>query len=106
MPKIMQMSLMQLAGVPVPKWEIIRPDHTLDDSEWGPLIIIKPGGGVLSSYARGVELKRTADVCYRPPAEFEALHRAQFDAVAPATPVGFRGMKKSTVTNELTRHAS
>jgi putative transposase len=34
---------------------------------------------------------------YRPPAEFETLHRAQLDAIASLSAVGFEGMKRSSV---------
>jgi hypothetical protein len=73
-PKLEQMVKMKRAGIPVPKWTVIKPNTKLSAAEWGPLVIVKPSIGSLSI---GVELRITEEVRYRLPMSYPPNHPAR-----------------------------
>jgi len=57
--KLAEMEMLAKAGVPILRTEKIVPDIVLDESEWGPFVVVKPDttfGG------KGVRLERTKEV--------------------------------------------
>jgi hypothetical protein len=73
MSKLTEMQRLMAAGLPVPKFEEIRPQTVLSQQEYGRHVIVKPGHE-LASWGQGVELRRTEDVRYRPPSDYPAGH--------------------------------
>lgn len=71
LPKSEQYRRYRAAGIPVPDWEVIGPDTSLDPSHWGDYVIVKPD---LARKAAGIVIKRTRRVRYQPPESFEEDH--------------------------------
>jgi len=63
-PKSEQYERLERLGLPVPKWEAVRPETALDAGNWGPYVVVKPDLG-----RKGAEIfiKRTGRVRYRAP---------------------------------------
>jgi hypothetical protein len=57
--KTEQMRRLEAAGLPVPDWELLDPDTTIDPARWGPFTILKPAFG---TFGKGILLVRTCDV--------------------------------------------
>lgn len=64
-PKSEQYRRLEGLGVPVPRWDLILPEASLDPQDWGPYVLVKPDLG-----RKGAEIfiKRTGRVRYRAPA--------------------------------------
>jgi hypothetical protein len=73
MSKLIEMRRLADAGIPVPKFEAIRPDTKLLEADYGPYVVVKPSFE-LASWGQGVELRRTVDVRYRPPEDYPQDH--------------------------------
>lgn len=65
LPKHVELAKLEAAGIPVPRWERIRPDTRLDPDEWGPYVVVKP---TRSACGVDVRIRRTRRVRYEPPA--------------------------------------
>ncbi len=78
MPKVEQLRRLKAAGVPVPKWALLRPDQTFDAKGWSGHVVIKPADG-LSSDGAGIRVLAA-----------ETLHGQSMRAFAPGT-VGSTG---------------
>ena len=78
MPKLAQMQLMRRVGIPVPDWELILPESRLQARDWGELVVVKPTGSLLASYARGVELRLTESVEFRPLDSYPEDHPGRY----------------------------
>jgi hypothetical protein len=74
MPKVDQMKVLQRAGIPVPKWTVLRPDTRLAVSEWGPVVILKPAAWRFASGGKGISLMRTEKVKFRERSSFPEGH--------------------------------
>lgn len=59
------------AGVPIPRWEIIRPETRLDPASWGPYVVEKPAMGVRGA---NVRIRKTSRVRYVAPSDYPASH--------------------------------
>lgn len=73
MSKLIEMRRLAEAGLPVPRFEAIRPETKLSEADFGRYVVIKPSYE-LASWGQGVELHRTAEVRYRPPEDYPADH--------------------------------
>jgi hypothetical protein len=73
MPKLTEMRRLAAAGMPIPRFEEIRPETILSTDVYGPYVVVKPSHH-LASWGQGVELRRTADARYRSPSEYPAGH--------------------------------
>ena len=73
MSKLIEMRRLSEAGIPVPHFEEIRPETVLSPDVYGPYVIVKPSYE-LASWGQGVELRRTEEVKYRPPADYSEEH--------------------------------
>jgi len=62
---------MDAAGIPVPRWEIIKPSTKLDPVVWGPYVVEKPSVGRVGAYVR---IRRTSRLGYTPPEELPLEH--------------------------------
>jgi hypothetical protein len=78
MPKLLQMQLMSEVGIPVPDWALVQPESRFQTADWGELVVVKPTGRVLASYARGVELQLTEKVEFRPPSSYPEDHPGHY----------------------------
>jgi hypothetical protein len=78
MPKLMQMQLLRAVGIPVPDWALIQPESSFNKTDWGDLLVVKPTGALLASYARGVELQLTEQVQFRPPSSYSKNHPGHY----------------------------
>jgi hypothetical protein len=78
MPKLLQMQLLRAVGIPVPDWALIQPESRFSKTDWGDLLVVKPTGALLASYARGVELQLTKQVQFRPPASYPENHPGHY----------------------------
>jgi hypothetical protein len=78
MPKLLQMQLMRRIGVPVPDWALVEPESRFQAADWGKLVVVKPTGNLLASYARGVELKLTENVEFLPLASYPKTHPGHY----------------------------
>ena len=76
MSKLEEMETLVRGGLPVPRFEEIRPETVLSEEVYGPFTVVKPSHA-LASWGQGIELMRTRDVRYRPPATFPADHPAR-----------------------------
>ena len=56
--KFKEIEALQRAGLPVPESKLLKPDIVIDESEWGPLTVIKPNKG---GQGIGVRLIMTKD---------------------------------------------
>jgi hypothetical protein len=63
-PKIEEVRRLQMAGLPVPRTEILTPTLRLDPAEWGEFVILKPTDIGTSSHGRGIQMMRTSRVRY------------------------------------------
>lgn len=72
--KIEEMQRMEAAGLPVPRWTVIEPETRLDESEWGPAVIVKPAFG---GQNRDINLVPTGSVRYQKPDTFPENHRGR-----------------------------
>jgi hypothetical protein len=72
------MELMRKAGIPVPDWAPIVPDSRFKAVDWGPLVVVKPTGNYLTSYARGVELRITEELEFCPPESYPDDHPGHY----------------------------
>jgi len=61
LPKLEELELFAKAGFPVPRTKKIMPETVLDESEWGPFVVVKPNEG---RGGRDIRLRRTKDVRY------------------------------------------
>ena len=77
-PKPIQMKLMAAQGIAVPDWQLITPESRFRPDEWGEVAVVKPGGYMLASYARGVELTLTEAITYCPPETFAEDHPGRY----------------------------
>jgi hypothetical protein len=73
MSKLEEMGRLAAAGVPIPAFEAITPETSLDPERFGDLVIVKPSYD-LASWGRGIELMRREQVRYRPPEAFPPDH--------------------------------
>lgn len=69
-----QKARLAAAGLPVPKGAVLEPGLELDPDVWGPFVILKPLDRELSHSGRGVSLRRTENVRYRPPEDYPHDH--------------------------------
>jgi hypothetical protein len=73
--KMEEVRLLQAAGVPVPRTELLTPDILpLDPAVWGEFVIVKPTDLATSSAGRGFHLMRTHRVRYLKPSEYPPDH--------------------------------
>ena len=61
--KTRQMSALAEHGIPVPKTRLLTPGFVADPEEWGDIVLVKPALPV-STFGNGVNLVRTAQLCY------------------------------------------
>jgi hypothetical protein len=73
-PKWDEVRLLQAAGLPVPKTELLRPGIKLDPAEWGEFVIVKPTDLGTSSLGLGIQLMRSHRVRYIAPQDYPAGH--------------------------------
>ena len=73
MSKLEEMRRLTAAGLPVPKFEEIRPQTVLSCEDYGPYVVVKPSDE-LASWGAGIELRRTEEVRYRAPDEYPEGH--------------------------------
>jgi hypothetical protein len=73
-PKLEQLRLLSLAGVPAPRTTVLRPETRLDPAEWGEFVIVKPTDLASSSHGNGIQLMRTSRVRYTSPRDYPADH--------------------------------
>jgi hypothetical protein len=73
-PKIEQLRLLSLSGVPVPRTTVLRPETRLDPQDWGEFVILKPTDLASSSHGNGIQLMRTNRVRYARPQDYPADH--------------------------------
>lgn len=73
MSKVDEMRALAVAGLPVPRFEVIEPGTRLSPDLYGPYVVIKPSYA-FASWGQGVELRRTETVRYRPPDAFPDWH--------------------------------
>jgi hypothetical protein len=69
--KVQEMRALEAAGIPVPRWEVIRPETKLDPQSWGPYVVVKPSNAKRGAYVR---VTRTRRVAYVRPEDHEAGH--------------------------------
>jgi len=72
MSKVEELQRLSAAGMPVPKWQELKPDVAIRPEEWGPYVIEKPLYG-----ARGanIRIRRTTRAGYIPPQALDPDHR-------------------------------
>jgi hypothetical protein len=73
-PKLEEVRRLQLAGLPVPRTEILTPGLKLDPADWGEFVIVKPTDIGTSSHGRGIQMMRTSRVTYTAPKDYPADH--------------------------------
>ncbi len=73
MSKLVEMRRLAEAGMPVPRFEEIRPETNLSEADYGRHVVVKPSYE-LASWGQGIELRRTAEIRYRPPEEYPEGH--------------------------------
>ena len=73
-PKTEQMSLLDRAGIPVPKIALVTPELQLSDPDWGEFIVRKPISPGFTSHGEGVELIRAASYRYQDPSTYPDGH--------------------------------
>jgi hypothetical protein len=73
-PKLEEVRRLQMAGLPVPRTELLTPSLKLDPAEWGDVVIVKPTDIGTSSHGRGIQLMRTSRVRYIAPKDYPAGH--------------------------------
>lgn len=73
-PKPDQMRRLGAAGLPVLKSAVLTPELTLEDPNWGELVVLKPLALGYSSHGLGVSVQRRARVRYRAPQDYPADH--------------------------------
>jgi hypothetical protein len=73
MSKLKEMQRLAAAGLPVPKFEEIRPETVLRVADYGPYVVVKPSDE-LASWGAGIELRRTDEVRYRAPEDYPEGH--------------------------------
>jgi hypothetical protein len=73
MSKLKEMQRLAAAGLPVPKFEEIRPGAVLSVEDFGPFVVVKPSDA-FASWGQGIELRRTREVQYRAPDDFPEGH--------------------------------
>jgi hypothetical protein len=73
-PKIEEVRRLQLAGLPVPRTEILTPELKLDPADWGEFVIVKPTDIATSSHGLGIKLMRTSRVRYIAPRDYPQGH--------------------------------
>jgi hypothetical protein len=71
--KMIQATLLERAGLPVPPATILKPDTKLDPAVFGDFVILKPFEGH-QSRGEGVQLMRTERVRYMAPEEYPEGH--------------------------------
>lgn len=76
--KIAENLLLQNAGLPVPKFEVISRETALDPAIWGPYVVVKPDRGMRGAY---VWIHRTGRVRYKDPSEFRTDHPGRSGAM-------------------------
>ena len=67
-----RVAALAVAGLPVPKFEEIRPETVLSVEDYGPHVVVKPSDA-FASWGQGIELRRTHDVRYRAPDDYQNL---------------------------------
>jgi hypothetical protein len=78
LPKVLQMQLIRRVGIPVPDWALIQPESRFRAAEWGEVVVVKPTGRMLASYARGIELQLTENVRFQPPESYPEAHPGRY----------------------------
>jgi hypothetical protein len=73
-----ELAALAAAGIPVPRWELIRPGTQLDPDQWGPYVVVKP---TRSANGVGVRIRRTTRVRWAPPEAGAAEPRKGEDAL-------------------------
>lgn len=73
-PKLEEVRRLELAGLPVPRTEILTPDMKLDPADWGEFVIVKPTDIGTSSHGLGIQLMRTHRVRYIAPRDYPPGH--------------------------------
>jgi hypothetical protein len=73
MSKIDEMRRLAAAGLPIPSFEVIKPNTQLSPDNYGPFVLVKPSYS-FASFGQGMELCRTSGLRYRAPAEFPEWH--------------------------------
>jgi hypothetical protein len=76
--KIAENLLLQNAGLPVPKFEVISRETVLDPAVWGPYVVVKPDRGMRGAY---VWVHRTGRVRYKDPSELRKGHPGRSGAM-------------------------
>jgi len=71
MSKIAELSALDAAGLPVPRWTEIVPETKLDPAAWGPYVVVKPSHGMRGAFVR---IARTGRVRYIAPADHPEDH--------------------------------
>lgn len=69
--KIEESRRLDEAGIPVPKWTVIDAQTSLDPSEWGPYVVVKPSRGARGAF---ISIQRATRVRLRRPDELPADH--------------------------------
>ena len=77
MSKLDEMQTLAAAGLPVPKFEAIAPHTALTESDYGPLVIVKPSYA-FATFGQGIELWRRSSVRYRAPQDYDAQHPGHY----------------------------
>lgn len=73
MSKLDELTLLRDAGLPIPEFQVARPDTRLDPAVHGQFIIQKPSHA-FSSWGQGIQLFRTEDWRYAAPDHFPDTH--------------------------------
>ena len=73
MSKLTEMRRLADAGLPVPKFEEIRPETRLSPEDYGPYVVVK-ASHAFASWGQGIELRRTGEVRYRAPEDYPDGH--------------------------------
>ncbi len=73
MSKLIEMQRLAAGGLPVPRFEEIRPGTVLSPEVYGPVVVVKPAFE-LASFGRGIELRRTETVRFRPRSDYPVDH--------------------------------
>ncbi|TGQ02235.1 MULTISPECIES: hypothetical protein [unclassified Mesorhizobium] len=71
MGKIGELSALDTAGLPVPRWTEIVPGTNLDPAAWGPYVVVKPSRGKQGAFVR---ITKTGRVRYIAPADYPQDH--------------------------------
>jgi hypothetical protein len=71
MGKIEEVSALEAARLPVPRWTEILPGTKLDPAQWGPYVVVKPSRGKRGAFVR---ITKTGRVRYTAPSDYPLDH--------------------------------